>query len=56
MLEKIEGRKRSVQQRMRWLVGITDSVNVSLSKRWEMVKEGKSGVLQSMRSQRVGDD
>ena len=56
MLEKIEGRKRRVQQRMRWLDGITDSMILSLSKLWEMVKEGKPGVLQSMRSQRVGDD
>ena len=41
---------------MRRLAGITDSVNLSLSKFREMVKEGKPGALQSVGSQRVGDD
>ena len=39
MLGKIEGKKRSRQQRMRWLNGITDSTNLSLNKFWEMVKD-----------------
>ena len=45
MLGKTEGRKRTGQQRRKWLDGITDSMNISLSELQEMVKEGKPGVL-----------
>ena len=54
MLGRIEGRRRRWGQRMRWLDGITSSMDMSLSKLWEWWWTGKPGMLQSMASQRVG--
>ena len=53
MLGKIEGKRRSGWQRMRWLDSITNSTNMNLSKLQEKLKDGKAW-LQFMRSQRVG--
>ena len=42
MLEKIEARRRMGQQRMKWLDSLTDSMDMSVSKLWEIVKDGEA--------------
>ena len=56
MLGKIEGRRRTGHQRMRWLDGITKAVDMNLGKLQEMVRTSSPGVLQTTGSQRAGHD
>ena len=56
ILGKIEGRRRREQQRMRWLEGIISSIDMSVSKLWEIVKDRKAWHAAVHGVSRVGDD
>ena len=56
MLGKIEGKRRRGQQRVRWLGGITDSMDMNLSKLWETLKDRGHWCAAAVGLQRVGRD
>ena len=56
MLGKIEGRKRRGYQRMRWLDGVTDAMNMNLGKLWEMVRDRTAWWAAVQELQRVRHD
>ena len=56
MLGKIEGKRRRGQQRTRWLDGITDTVDIDLSKLWEIVKDRGAWCATVHGLQRIGHD